>query len=105
MPPSASSPRTARASRSGRRGGTCTPVTPSTTVSANPPTAAATTGTPHAIASNATVPNGSCQGTHTAASADRSRAGMRSTGTGPSSRSRLATPAAPACATNRRASG
>ena len=51
------------ARRSGSRGGTWTPVTPSTTVSIIPPTAEATTGTPHAIASSGTMPNGSYQGT------------------------------------------
>src|SRR5581483_9081483 len=41
---SASSRRTAAAIRSGRRGGTCSPVIPSATVSERPPTAEATTG-------------------------------------------------------------
>lgn len=44
---------------SGSPGGTSRPVTPSTTTSASPPTAVATTGTPHAIASSATAPDGS----------------------------------------------
>jgi hypothetical protein len=36
--------------------------------------ASATTGTPHAIASSGTIPNGSYHGTHTTASAERSSA-------------------------------
>ena len=45
-----------------------------------PPTAVATTGTPHAIASSATMPNGSYQGAHTTASAERSNAGTSRAG-------------------------
>ena len=44
----------------GSRAGTNAPVTESTTVSDMPPTALATTGTPQAMASSGTMPNGSC---------------------------------------------
>jgi hypothetical protein len=50
-------------------------VTPSTTVSIIPPTAEATTGTPQAIASSGTMPNGSYHGAQTTTSAERSNAG------------------------------
>src|ERR671917_210059 len=51
------------------------PVTPSTTESICPPTADATTGTPQAIASSGTMPNGPYQGGHTTAAAERRSAG------------------------------
>ncbi len=70
-----------------------------------PPTALATTGRPHAIASSGTIPNGSYQGTHTTASAERSSAGTSGRATAPSRRTRSATPAAAAACRSRRASG
>src|SRR5947208_3253532 len=54
---SGSSSFSASAMRSGERGGTCSPVVPSTTVSIRPPTALATTGTPQAMASSGTKPD------------------------------------------------
>src|SRR5919202_633718 len=90
----ASRSRRAPARASGRRGGTSSPVTWSTTVSWIPPTALATTGRPQAIASSGTIPNGSYQGTHATASAERSSAGTSERATAPSSRTRSATPAA-----------
>src|SRR3954451_6618636 len=90
---------------SGLRGGTCRPVSPCTTVSTSPPTELAITGTPHAIASSGTIPNGSYQGTHTTASADRSRAGTSGRATAPSNRTRSATPADAASSRSRRTSG
>ena len=63
--------------------GTCLPVTLSTTVSSIPPTAEATTGTPHAIASNGTIPNGSYHGVAATTSAERSSIGMSSRHTDP----------------------
>jgi len=73
---SASSARSALASTTGSRGGTSHPVARSTTVSVRPPTALATTGTPQAMASSGTMPNGSYHGTQTTTSADRIRTGM-----------------------------
>ena len=49
----------ASASSSGRAGGTRSPVRPSSTTSRMPPTAEATTGVSHAIASRLMSPNGS----------------------------------------------
>src|SRR3954449_1920906 len=61
----------AAASAAGLRGETSTPVPPSTTTSLSPPTCVATTGTPCAAASAATVPNGSaCDGTKTRSNSD-----------------------------------
>ena len=51
----------AAASAAGSRGSTRTPVTPSSTTDASPPTRVATTGRPTASASSATNPNGSSQ--------------------------------------------
>ena len=62
-------------------------------------------GRPHAMASSGTIPNGSYQGTHTTASAERSSAGTSGRATAPSSRTRSATPAAAAACRSRRASG
>src|SRR4051794_18123339 len=100
-----SSEDTASARRSGSRGGTCTPVTPSTTESIIPPTAAATTGTPHAIASRGTIPNGSYHGAHTTTSAERISAGRSARETRPHRSTRSATRARSATARSRRASG
>ncbi|OUD90792.1 hypothetical protein CMMCAS03_09580 [Clavibacter michiganensis subsp. michiganensis] len=88
----------------GSRGGTRIPVTPSTTLSVRPPTADATTGTPEAIASSGTMPNGSYQGAHTTTSAVRITAGMSAWETRPWRRTRSATPAARAASIRRRAS-
>jgi hypothetical protein len=82
MPYAASSTGSARSSRirlassDGRPGGTSRPVIPSATMSGWPPTAAATTGVPHAIASTATMADCSWQETLTSKSAERSRAGI-----------------------------
>src|SRR5690625_4314353 len=64
-------------------GGTSLPVTPSTTVSVSPPTADATTGTPHAIASSGTIPKGSYHGVHATTSAERMKEGNSSRETCP----------------------
>src|SRR5690606_25675827 len=80
----------ALASALGLRGGTSSPHP--ATVSRWPPTADATTGTPHAIASTGTIPNGSYHGTVTSTSAARMRAGTRSRGTLPITCTRSASP-------------
>ena len=49
-------------------------------MSSSPPTALATTGTPQAIASSGTMPNGSYQGVQTTRSAERSSAGTSGAG-------------------------
>jgi hypothetical protein len=81
------------------------PVTPLTTVSFCPPTAEATTGTPHAMASRATMPKGSYQGTQIVTCAERIRAGTSSLGTWPTNRTRSATPALHASSRRRITSG
>lgn len=57
------------------------------------------------MASSGTMPNGSYQGVQTTASAEPSKAGSRSLGTAPSSRTRPATPSRDASSSRRRASG
>ena len=68
-----------------------------------PPTAEATTGTPQAIASSGTIPNGSYHGTRRTASAERSRAGSSSRPTRPRKRTPVldAEPCGPARAAAR----
>ena len=72
-------------------GWTSAPVVPSMIVSRWLPTADATTGTPQAIASSATVANGSAVTRSTSRSAERSRAGRSSSPTVPWSTSRSRT--------------
>jgi len=98
---SASSRRSAYASATGSCGGTRSPVIPSATTSGRQPVAAATTGTPQAIASSATVPAGSYHGVHTIASALRSSAGSSARPTWPVKITRSATPLRSASATSR----
>src|SRR5512144_907649 len=81
-----------------------TPVLPSTTVSISPPTAEATTGTPQAIASRGTIPNGSYHGTQATTSAERMSAGRASRPTRPRKSTRSSTPCRSASARRRRIS-
>ena len=85
--------------------GTSRPVSPSTTVSNNPPTADPTTARPQAAASIGTMPNGSYHGVHTTRSADRISAGAAHGRTLPNSWTRSATPSSSANASSRIASG
>jgi hypothetical protein len=62
-------------------------------------------GTPQAIASSGTMPNGSYQGTQTTTSAERSSAGISSRPTRPAQHQPVATPSAAASSAAARASG
>ena len=81
----------ASASASGRSGATSRPVVPSRSTSADPPTAVATTGTAHAIASSSAIGIPSVRDGSTATSAARTYGATSATGPG-----RVITSATPA---------
>ncbi len=91
-PASESSAAAASAVAAASWGGTSNPVPPWTTLSVRPPTEAATTGIPQAIASSGVIPNGSYHGVHRTRSADLIRAGTSGRGTAPVKITRLVTP-------------
>jgi hypothetical protein len=74
-------------------------------LSSRPPTAEPTTGTPQAMASSGTMPNGSYQGTHATTSAERNSAGTSGRATAPRNSTWSSTPSARARPRRRRTSG